>query len=79
MGESYIGVATARANAKRYGHSLKEELYRLLAHGLLHVCGYRDDSASNRQAMRKKEATYLAFSPMFHVKHLKKQTKDTQK
>lgn len=57
LGDVVISVHAARRQARALGHSLDEEVLRLLIHGLLHVVGY-DHERSRRQAqrMRRKEA-----------------------
>jgi probable rRNA maturation factor len=40
LGDIVISVDTARRQAKEFGHSLEEELKRLLVHGLVHLLGY---------------------------------------
>jgi probable rRNA maturation factor len=56
IGEILISQDTLVFQAKEIGHSKKEELYRLLVHGLLHLLGY-DHETNERDArkMRKKE------------------------
>jgi probable rRNA maturation factor len=40
LGDIVISVDTAKRQAQRLGHSLEEELKRLLVHGLVHLLGY---------------------------------------
>jgi probable rRNA maturation factor len=42
FGDLYIAVDQARANARRFGVSMEEELVRLVVHGTLHLLGYTD-------------------------------------
>lgn len=51
-GEIWIGAEQARRQAKKLGHSLRTELKVLAGHGLLHLCGYRDEPASEAMRMR---------------------------
>src|SRR5215467_8933379 len=53
--EIYISIERVKDNTIRYGTNLKEELQRVMVHGLLHCCGYRDKSAAEKQEMRSKE------------------------
>ena len=46
------------------------ELYRVMIHGILHLCGYADHSETEKAKMRKKEDYYLINIIMFHVKLL---------
>jgi rRNA maturation RNase YbeY len=57
--EIYISVDRVRENALYYRTSLKEELHRVIFHGVLHLCGYKDKTAKDQSLMRKKEGQYL--------------------
>ena len=59
-GDIFISVDTVRENAQRYEVSFDKELYRVMIHGVLHLCGYKDASKSESLAMRKREDMYLA-------------------
>ena len=58
-GEMYISVDTVRANAKAYHVDFRNELLRVMVHGTLHLCGYKDKTVSERREMREKEDQYL--------------------
>lgn len=58
-GEIYISVDRVRDNARSFGTSLKKELHRVIFHGALHLCGYRDKSQQEEKLMRKMEDHYL--------------------
>lgn len=57
--ELIISVETVKSNSRIYNVSFKHELMRVVVHGLLHVCGYKDKSAVNKRRMRQKENYYL--------------------
>ncbi|MDR3350394.1 MAG: rRNA maturation RNase YbeY [Prevotellaceae bacterium] len=59
-GDIFISCDTVRANARDYSQPFDGELRRVMAHGLLHLCGYRDATVSQQRAMRAKENHYLA-------------------
>lgn len=59
--EVYISVDRVQENARKYDTSLKKELHRVLFHGALHLCGYKDKTASERQEMREMEEKYLTL------------------
>ncbi|MGB0787903.1 MAG: rRNA maturation RNase YbeY [Marinirhabdus sp.] len=63
-GEIYISVERVAENAKHFGVSFEGELKRVIVHGLLHFCGYKDKTERERNVMRKKEneATAIFFS-----------------
>lgn len=53
-------------NAKDFNVSFEEELKRVLSHGVLHYCGYKDKSLEDEAVMRSKEEEKMQ---MFHVEH----------
>ncbi|HEV9038244.1 MAG TPA: rRNA maturation RNase YbeY [Puia sp.] len=57
--EIYISVDRLRENALKYDSSLKKELLRVMFHGALHLCGYKDKTATDQGEMRKMEEKYL--------------------
>ena len=59
LGEVYISVESARRQAAAYGATLREEILRLVSHGVLHLCGYDHQRAADERAMTAKEDTYL--------------------
>jgi probable rRNA maturation factor len=58
-GEIYISLERVRENARANGQTLKNELHRVVFHGALHLCGYRDKKDSEIREMRKMEDYYL--------------------
>lgn len=68
-GEIYISVERVVENSAKYGVELENELRRVIIHGVLHLCGYKDKSATQKSAMRKKEDACLSlWGKLFHVK-----------
>ena len=61
VAEIYISIDRVRENAQSLGVSLKNELHRVIFHGALHICGYKDKTITERAAMRKKEDHYLSL------------------
>lgn len=55
----FISLERVEANAKKFNTTFENELYRVLAHGLLHLCGYKDKKKSDIELMRKKEEECL--------------------
>ena len=51
LGDIYIAVDVAKQNAKRFGNTFDNEIKLLLAHGILHLLGYRDYSDEERHEM----------------------------
>jgi rRNA maturation RNase YbeY len=65
-GDVFISVERVRENADEFNVSFLEELKRVMAHGILHYCGYKDKNEKDEFIMRQKEDEKIA---MFHVKH----------
>jgi probable rRNA maturation factor len=59
MGEIVISVERARAQARRAGWSVRQEVALLLVHGVLHLGGYDDRSARAAARMRRMERLVL--------------------
>ena len=59
-GEIYISVDRVRENAVNEGRTIKNELHRVLFHGVLHLCGYKDKTNKDKKTMTAKENFYLA-------------------
>ena len=64
-GDVFISVERVRENATDFNVSFEEELKRVLVHGILHYCGYKDKSEDDEKTMRLKEDEKIK---MFHVK-----------
>lgn len=64
-GDIFISVERVRENAVDFNVSFEDELKRVLVHGVLHYCGYKDKSEEDERQMRKKEEEKMK---MFHVK-----------
>jgi probable rRNA maturation factor len=60
-GEVYISIDTAKKNAQEYNAELKNELYRLTAHGVYHLLDYDDATQSQRDAMTQLENKALEY------------------
>ncbi|MEG0915980.1 MAG: rRNA maturation RNase YbeY [Myroides sp.] len=63
-GDIFVSIERVQDNAKDYEVSFKEELLRVLAHGVLHYCGYKDKTENEALLMRTKEQEKIN---MFHV------------
>lgn len=64
-GDIFISIERVADNANNLNISFEEELKRVLIHGVLHYCGYKDKSESDEALMRFKEDEKIS---MFHVK-----------
>lgn len=59
-GDVYISVERVRENAKDFNVSFENELSRVMIHGILHYCGYKDKTDSDTSEMRSKENYYIS-------------------
>ena len=58
-GEIYISLERVKENAKKFGIAVSVELYRVMIHGILHLCGFNDHTEEEIFIMRNKENFYL--------------------
>ena len=64
QGDIYISTERVDENSSEYNVSFEEELRRVIIHGVLHLCGYRDKTEEESSLMRLKEEEKLK---LFHV------------
>ena len=64
-GDIFVSIERVKDNAIDFKVTFEEELKRVLAHGVLHYCGYKDKSEQDEKLMREKEEEKMK---MFHVK-----------
>ncbi len=60
-GDIFISIDRVKDNAQQQKTSLKDELHRVLVHGLLHLTGYKDKTSKEQEIMRKKEDSSLSL------------------
>ncbi len=60
QGDIFISIERVVDNAKDFGVSFEEELHRVIIHGVLHYCGYKDKTEDDAKLMRSKENHYLS-------------------
>ncbi len=65
-GDIFISIERVRENASDFDVTFENELKRVMAHGVLHYCGYKDKTETDIQIMRSKEEEKIK---MFHVEH----------
>jgi probable rRNA maturation factor len=68
QGDIFISVERVKDNAIQLSQTQTRELHRVIFHGALHLCGYRDKSAKEEKLMRAKEDHYLAKYQEFLAK-----------
>lgn len=57
----FVSLPRISENAETLNNSFNIELHRVLAHGILHLCGYKDKTEEEIQEMRQKEDFYLSL------------------
>jgi len=60
-GDIFISIDRVTENALKYKVRINDELHRVMIHGVLHFCGFKDKTTSEKELMRKKEDYYLAL------------------
>jgi rRNA maturation RNase YbeY len=60
-GDIFIDVETVADNARIYGVTAREEMLRVVVHGVLHLCGQKDKDPEDEKEMHRKEDKYLAM------------------
>jgi probable rRNA maturation factor len=63
-GDIFVSIERVKDNAVDFNVSFEEELKRVLVHGILHYCGYKDKGEAEELLMRNKEDEKVA---LFHV------------
>ena len=59
-GDIYISVERVKENAKDFNETFTDEIARVIIHGVLHFCGYKDKTNDEEKLMRSKENYYLS-------------------
>ena len=59
IGEIYISIDRIRENAGLFKRTLREEMHRVIFHGCLHLCGYKDKTPFQKKEMRSREDLWL--------------------
>lgn len=65
-GDIFISTERVKENAIDFKATFEEELQRVIVHGVLHYCGYKDKTEDDELLMRNKEDEKIK---MFHVEH----------
>ncbi|GGK30525.1 endoribonuclease YbeY [Yeosuana aromativorans] len=61
QGDIFISIERVKENASDFKVSFLDELHRVLVHGVLHYCGYKDKTDEDAKIMRQKEDHYTAL------------------
>jgi rRNA maturation RNase YbeY len=54
-GDLFISLETVKSNSEKFKTGYYEELRRVMIHGILHLCGYEDNTLAKKKVMRSKE------------------------
>lgn len=60
-GDIFISLDTVKSNAEQYGQAYETEIYRIIIHGILHLCGINDKAPGEREHMTVCENEALAM------------------
>ena len=60
-GDIVISLDTVRTNAEKFGKTYEDELFRVIIHGVLHLCGINDNGPGEREIMEENENKALAL------------------
>jgi len=66
-GDIYISLDRVFENSQSYDTTTDKEICRVIAHGLLHLIGYKDKTDEEQELMTAKEDAYLSLFPNFNV------------
>ena len=58
-GDIFISIETVKTNAEKYNNNFNNELFRVMIHGVLHLCGLKDKTKKEKIAMRASENNAL--------------------
>jgi probable rRNA maturation factor len=58
-GDIFISIERVKENAEDFNVGFETELKRVMVHGMLHYCGYKDKSEEEERVMREKENHYI--------------------
>jgi len=60
-GDVFISLETVKTNAEQYKTTYEDELRRVVIHGVLHLCGYKDKTPKDKENMRRQEDEALGL------------------
>lgn len=58
-GDLYVSIERIKENASAFNISLYQEVYRIVIHGIMHLCGYKDKTKKDAILMRQQEEKCL--------------------
>jgi len=60
-GDIFISIERILENSNDFNVPFEDELHRVMVHGILHFCSYKDKSSEDKSLMRSKEDYYLSL------------------
>lgn len=66
-GEIFISIDRVKENSKFFSDSFRNELHRIIIHGILHLCGHKDKNPSAKKEMTAREDYYLSLRSFKHI------------
>jgi rRNA maturation RNase YbeY len=61
IADVFISTDRIKENVKKYKSTIKNEIHRIVFHGALHLCGYKDKQKSHKLKMKNREDYYLNY------------------
>jgi probable rRNA maturation factor len=58
-GDIFISIERVKENAEKFNVSMEEELHRVIIHGILHLCGFKDKNKADKALMTEAENKHL--------------------
>jgi len=66
-GDIFISIERVEENAQKFNYDFEEELRRVMVHGILHLCGYKDKTNADKILMKQKEEeSLILFNTQFN-------------
>ena len=59
VGEIYISIERVKENAEKFNIPFKQELHRVIFHGAIHLCGFKDKKREEKKKLAEREEFYL--------------------
>jgi len=59
-GDLFISLDTVKSNSEKFGTVYEDELRRVMIHGILHLCGFKDKTPEDEKIMREREDEALS-------------------
>jgi rRNA maturation RNase YbeY len=66
-GDIFVSIDTVKSNALEFKTDFKNELYRVIIHGILHLCGFKDSNSHQKKIMRELEDFALQCKLAFAI------------